>query len=203
MMKATETRQLLHSDPDLSFYSVGGVMESQVTHFYIPQLTHWSSQVTVGHSNITAVQNTRIKHESQPTQTYWMFFALGKSTRLLPQCCVQACLRWVHLFMNSWGPSAVVLRRCDTPLHPSTLAVKHLAKSNALHSLTSNLHHILSDVKQGDKRLTYLISSPHKAPSTSARARDESQRVAVCAFEHSWLSEVAARDHRPYLCRKV
>lgn len=35
------------------------------------------------------------------------------------------------------GPSTVVLRRYDTPLLPSTLAVKHLGKSNAFRSLTS------------------------------------------------------------------
>lgn len=95
---------------------------------------------------------------------------LHKSTRFQPQCCVQGCLWQVHLFMASWGPLAAELRRCETPLHPLTLAVKHQGESNALHIHASTLYHMfLSDAKQGDKRLTYLINSPHRAPSTSAR----------------------------------
>lgn len=86
---------------------------------------------------------------------------LHKSTRFLIQCRVQECLKQVHLFMASWGPLAAELRRCETPLHPLTLVVKHRGKSNALHSHASTPHHMfLSDVKQGDKRLTYLINSP-------------------------------------------
>lgn len=95
--------------------------------------------------------------------------SLYKSTRFLAQCCVQNSLRQVHLFMASWGPLAAELR-CETPLHPLTLAVKHHGKSNALHRHASTLHHMfLSEVKQWDKRLAYLINSPHRAPSTSAR----------------------------------
>lgn len=90
---------------------------------------------------------------------------LHKSTRFRAQCCVQDCLRQVHLFMASRGPLAAELGMCETPLHPLTLAVEHQGKSNALHSHASTLHHMfLSDVKQGDKRLPYLINSPHRAP---------------------------------------
>lgn len=150
-----------------------------------------------------SVQNTHQTLVSACKNSLDVFSTQVGIHRLLPQCCVHACLTWVHLFMNSWGPSAALLRRCDKPLLNSTLAVKHLGKSNALHSLPSYLHHMLSDVKQGGKRMTYLISSPQRVPSTAGRTGDESKWVAAYVFEHGWLSETASRDHRPYLCREV
>lgn len=123
---------------------------------------------------------------------------LHKSTRFLPQCCVQGCLRQVHLFMASWGPLAAELRRCETPLHPLTLAVKIKCSS---YPHKHSLPHVSFRCKAGRQEtdISYQLSTQ----SSINISQMSPNWFAVPLFGHSWLSEATIRDHKPYLRREV